>query len=81
LSILLLDMDNFKAVNDSFGHNAGDIVLQALASIFTKQRYGCGFVGRWGRGGVFAVAAWGLWRAGGRACWLYSLVSCQSGFY
>ncbi len=47
-SIIMLDIDFFKKVNDTFGHDAGDAVLGALASILKKEARSVDIVGRFG---------------------------------
>ena len=37
LALVFLDLDNFKGVNDSYGHDAGDLVVQTLASHLKKK--------------------------------------------
>jgi diguanylate cyclase (GGDEF)-like protein len=37
LSVLGMDMDNFKLINDNFGHQRGDAVLKDVAEIFKSQ--------------------------------------------
>ena len=42
------DIDFFKKINDSYGHDAGDEVLKEIAGIIKKKMKGSGFVARWG---------------------------------
>jgi diguanylate cyclase (GGDEF)-like protein len=49
ISIMMLDLDKFKFLNDTYGHQQGDIVLQAVAKIFPKSfRRPGDFAARWG---------------------------------
>ena len=47
-SIILFDIDHFKQVNDTFGHEAGDAVLAAFAQILKKDCRTVDIVGRFG---------------------------------
>ncbi|MCL2176069.1 MAG: GGDEF domain-containing protein, partial [Treponema sp.] len=49
ISILLMDLDNFKNVNDSYGHQQGDVVLKYVSEIFMQVlKRGSDYVSRWG---------------------------------
>jgi diguanylate cyclase (GGDEF)-like protein len=48
LSLLMIDVDHFKQVNDDFGHPTGDRVLVQLAEIFGSVFRDVDPVGRWG---------------------------------
>jgi diguanylate cyclase (GGDEF)-like protein len=54
LSCLMLDLDNFKQVNDSFGHPAGDEVLRQLGVLLRRSVRVTDFVARYG-GEEFAL--------------------------
>ena len=54
LSVLMMDIDHFKKVNDTYGHHAGDLVLQAVGRLFSEALRDADFVGRMG-GEEFAV--------------------------
>lgn len=48
LSIILLDIDHFKKVNDTHGHKMGDKVLQRVAGILSEDLRKYDRLGRWG---------------------------------
>jgi diguanylate cyclase (GGDEF)-like protein len=56
LSLLLLDLDGLKQLNDRAGHHAGDAALQALARSLRAQSRSADLAARWG-GDEFVVLA------------------------
>ncbi len=48
LSVIILDIDNFKMVNDTYGHLAGDDVLIKMASLLKHAIRSTDVIGRWG---------------------------------
>lgn len=42
------DIDLFKSVNDTYGHDCGDVVLKRVATVLKNHMIGKGFVARWG---------------------------------
>lgn len=47
-ALIMCDIDNFKKVNDTYGHDFGDVVLKGIASITSEHVKGHGYVCRWG---------------------------------
>lgn len=48
MSVILLDIDHFKNVNDRFGHKFGDVVLRRVAQTLKEDLRNYDRVGRWG---------------------------------
>ena len=46
--VIMIDIDYFKKVNDEFGHQIGDKVLQELSHIIKSNSRATDIVGRWG---------------------------------
>jgi diguanylate cyclase (GGDEF)-like protein len=94
VTVLFLDVDNFKRLNDTHGHRAGDFVLRAVANALCESLTHAGTVGRYG-GEEFVVVIPGLTSEEAadhgarvlqsiraldvRACQLPSPVTCSAG--
>ncbi|WP_372768098.1 diguanylate cyclase domain-containing protein [Pseudoalteromonas sp.] len=48
LALLMIDIDNFKQINDDYGHLAGDSILKEVAKLLSKNVRRGDLVGRWG---------------------------------
>ncbi len=48
LALVVADLDNFKRINDTYGHTAGDKTLQVIANTFKKHLDDIGFIARYG---------------------------------
>jgi diguanylate cyclase (GGDEF)-like protein/PAS domain S-box-containing protein len=62
-SVIFLDIDKFKTINDTFGHSSGDDVLVQLATTLKTNLRETDFVGRWG-GEEFIVVCTGTQQTG-----------------
>jgi len=56
-SVLMLDVDHFKVVNDTYGHQAGDTVLKQVAEIFNENLRTVDSAGRYGGEEFFVILA------------------------
>lgn len=56
-SIILIDIDHFKYINDNYGHLAGDAVLVEFASLIKQNIRDVDFLGRWGGEEFIVISA------------------------
>ena len=67
-AVMLMDVDNFKTINDAHGREAGDFVLVQIAGIFYEQSRASDILIRW-EGDKFAAIFKGMKKSD---CWHYS---------
>ena len=48
MSLIFMDIDNFKKINDTYGHEIGDKILKYVSSLVSEKLRISDFVGRWG---------------------------------
>jgi two-component system, cell cycle response regulator len=48
LSLLMMDIDHFKAINDTYGHQSGNDILFGLARLLEREVEDCGILARYG---------------------------------
>ena len=66
LPLILFDLDHFKRVNDTYGHNAGDLVLVQMVQVVRALLRASDFITRWG-GEEFVILAPGTHLSGAAA--------------
>ncbi len=54
-SVVMFDIDDFKKINDTYGHDAGDHVLQCISKILREKTRAYDHIGRWGGEEFFLV--------------------------
>jgi diguanylate cyclase (GGDEF)-like protein len=57
LTVAVVDVDNFKAINDTYGHQAGDVCLRQVARVIRRSVREGDWLFRWG-GDEFVLALW-----------------------
>ncbi len=53
--LVFMDIDDFKRVNDNYGHDIGDLVLKTISKTFSNNLRGDDIIGRWGGEEFIAV--------------------------
>lgn len=48
LCLVMIDLDHFKRINDTYGHNAGDTAIQQTANVLSSELREKDILGRWG---------------------------------
>ncbi len=48
VGVIFIDVDEFKSINDTYGHNFGDEILKMISKVFKSTKRTVDLIGRWG---------------------------------
>ena len=81
IAVLLLDLDGFKAINDTFGHLVGDMVLEEISGRLTRCLTDDVIVARWGGDEFVFIAPLGSTRQDVERLWEKLNAAVQEPFF
>lgn len=79
--IVMCDIDFFKKVNDTYGHDAGDYVLTEISALIRQGVMNCGFASRWGGEEFLLVYKLGLEDTVGKVTQLQQNILTHAFYY
>ncbi|MCK4826348.1 GGDEF domain-containing protein, partial [bacterium] len=79
-SVIMMDIDHFKMVNDKYGHHTGDVVLKRVADLIAQTVRGADIPHRYG-GEEFVILATETGIVGAKKCAERICLLCQEGHF
>lgn len=63
MSLMFIDIDHFKIINDTYGHQCGDVILKELAALMVEKTRAVNIVGRFGGEEFMIISPFGDYKS------------------